>query len=355
MFENIYEKVGRLFSREQIKSLSAILESSGLNLAAESFAGFITLFSLLFSLLVFILIVSVQFFKEFLFKLSLFLFYDFTVVSLDFFYFFVFVFSFAFGFGLIFLLVYTMLLLRINQRKRMVEGILPDFLSLASSNVRAGMTIDQALWYAAKPEFGILSEEISIVAKKSFSGVPFNEAIDYLLYRFDSKPVKRAVALIKQGIASGGKLADILDKTAEDSRKTQLLKKEISASLLMYVIFIIFASTIGVPFLFAISNKLIILLERIILSLNYPSHDLSFSYRNFVISSKPIISSSDFFLFTVLSAIITSIFSSLIIGVISKGSKKEGIVYIPFLLVGSLLMFFLVSYFLEGFLSNISI
>ena len=71
--------------------------------------------------------------------------------------------------------------------------------------------------------------------------------------------------------------------------------------------------------------------------------------------SKPLVSSADFYLFTIITSIITAFFSAMIIGVISKGSKKDGVAYLPFLLIVSLTIFFVVNYFLEGFLTNISI
>ncbi|VVC00865.1 Type II secretion system (T2SS), protein F [uncultured archaeon] len=193
------------------------------------------------------------------------------------------------------------------------------------------------------------------MAKKTFGGVPFNQAIDYLGERFNSKPIRRAVALIKQGLASGGKLADILERTAEDSRQMMTLRKEIATSLLMYVIFIVFAGALGTPFLFAISGKLVAILEGVFATLPATSGS-SFAagvQGPLVMPEKPTVSSSDFFLFTILSSIMTAIFSALIIGVISKGSKKDGVPYIPFLLVASMIIFFLASWLLEGFLSGI--
>lgn len=235
--------------------------------------------------------------------------------------------------------------------------MLPEFLSLSAANVRAGMTIDQAMWYAAKPEFGILSVEVATVAKKTFGGVPFNQAVDYLTERFSSKSLRRAVALIKQGIASGGQLADILERTAEDSQQMHILRKEISTSLLMYVIFIVFAGAIGAPFLFSISGRLIGILEGVFATL--PSQPSSYAAAGLqgaiAIPSKPSISSADFFLFAIMSSIITAVFSSFIIGVISKGSKKDGVPYIPFLVAVSLGVLLLMGALLESFLSGISI
>ena len=122
------------------------------------------------------------------------------------------------------------------------------------------MTMDQAMWYAAKPEFGILSEEVSIVAKKTFGGVPFNQAIDYLSDRFNSRAIRRAVALIKQGLASGGQLADILERTAEDAPDARTAQGDRGiASHVRHIHSV--RGAIGTPFLFAISGKLMAIME----------------------------------------------------------------------------------------------
>ena len=76
---------------------------------------------------------------------------------------------------------------------------------------------------------------------------------------------------------------------------------------------------------------------------------------SYIMPTKPLITSSEFFIFTVLSCIMTAIFSSLIIGVIAKGSKKDGVTYLPALLLGSLIIFFVVGYLLDTLLTNIYI
>ncbi|MEM4634053.1 MAG: type II secretion system F family protein, partial [Candidatus Anstonellaceae archaeon] len=241
---SFYEVLGRIFPREQMRRLGSFLESSGLNILPEAFAGFMLMVCLLSSLLFYLLVVSLSELRNMVFKIGAFVSFEFILHNPWIFTLFAAVLSIIVATGGICLSVYVALLLMADARRRKVEEVLPDFLSLSASNVRAGMTIDQAMWYAAKPEFGILSQEVSIVSKKTFGGVPFNTAIDYLADRFSSKPVRRAVALIKQGMASGGQLADILERTAEESRHMQMLRKEISASLLMYVIFIVFAGAV---------------------------------------------------------------------------------------------------------------
>ncbi|MCX8196774.1 MAG: type II secretion system F family protein [Candidatus Micrarchaeota archaeon] len=353
MSSMLYEMIGRIFSRAQMKRLGALLESAGLNFIPEAFAGFLVVLSFILSLLSYILLISFPPTKGFLFKLSFFISYDLAVQSQLFVNIVSAIFSTTLSVGLLLLFVYVFLLLRAEKRKREVESVLPEFLSLAASNVRAGMTVDQALWYAAKPEFGILSQEVSILAKKTFGGMPFNQSIDYLSERFNSKSIRRVVALIKQGIASGGQMAEILERTAEDSRQMQVIQKEIAASLLMYTIFILFAGALGAPFLFAVAGKLIGILEGVFAVLPSSSSVTNLVRTPFFVVSPSSISSSDFFVFAILSCAITSVFSSLIIGVISKGSKKEGISYIPFILFVSLTVFYIVSGALDSVLSNL--
>jgi len=356
MVKSPYETVGRLFSRQDMRKLGGLLEASGTDLVPEAFAGFMVALCLVLSVALYFLLTAVSQLRGVVFRVSGIVSPQLEIASPLFPSAIALVLSVAAAFVGACLVAYVALLLKADARRRKVEEVLPDFLSLSASNVRAGMTIDQALWYAAKPEFGILSDEVAIVAKKTFGGVPFNQSIDYLAERFNSKAIRRAVALIKQGMASGGKLADILERTAEDSRQMEVLKKDISASLLMYVIFIVFAGAIGTPLLFAVSGKLVALLEGVFATLPDQSSNMaSFGYGSFASPTKPAISSADFFLFTALSCALTAVFSSLIIGVISRGSKRDGITYVPFMLGFALLVFFLVSMLLDRFLSGIVI
>jgi flagellar protein FlaJ len=351
----IYESIGRIFSRSQTRQLGHLLEAAGMDFVPEAFAGFMVVLCAATSLFAYLLFAGAAPLRNFLFSLSLMILPGPTISSPDFFNAFAAAFSLLLATGLACLAAYVSLLMMADARRRKVEDVLPDFLSLSAANVRAGMTIDQAMWYAAKPEYGILSDEVSTVAKKAFGGVPFNQAIDNLSERFSSKPVRRAVALIKQGIASGGKLADILERTAEDARDMQNLRKEISTSLLMYVIFIVFAGAVGTPFLFAISGKLVDIIEGVFSTHQFSDISTSGYSSSLVMPTKPLITASDFFIFAVLSCILTAVFSSLIIGVISKGSKKDGVSVLPFLLGASLLIFFLMGMLLDMLLSNIYI
>ena len=124
---------------------------------------------------------------------------------------------------------------------------------------------------------------------------------------------------------------------------------------MMYVIFIVFAGAVGTPFLFAISGQLVSMIEHIFLTLPQTASSSASAFgSSFAMPSKTVVSSADFYLFTLLCSAMTAIFSSLIIGVISHGSKREGILYIPVLLVVSFAIFFLLGTAVEGFLAGIA-
>jgi flagellar protein FlaJ len=267
--------------------------------------------------------------------------------------------SLILGPAVVFVSIYTIIILRIDNRRKKVEEVLPDFLMLAAANVRAGMTIDQAMWYAAKPEFGTLALEVELVARRVFAGEPFDNAIDLLAERLESKAVRRTVALIKQGMASGGEIANILERTGEESRNMQMIKKDIATSLLMYIIFIVFAAAVATPFLYAVSHQLLFNLEGIIAELpetNVSSITGGGSYGGVVglatmfhFGDMPI-TADEFVLFAVFAIFVTSILASLVIGVIRQGSKVRGVRYIPFLMVVSYIIFIVSEAFLKEIL-----
>ena len=373
-----FEIIGRLVPREHIKLFVKMLKSAGIDVSPQYLLGTLIIMSVLVSLIFAILIYNVGYTNAFLFGSTKVIFeianqlglqvnisetpgqVTFVAIMLlqDI------ISSIILGPLLVFLSIYTIIIMRADNRKQKVEEVLPDFLMLAAANVRAGMTIDKALWYAAKPEFGILSLEIELVSRRVFGGQPFDKAIDLLVERLDSRSVKRAVSLIKQGIASGGEIANILERTGDESRKMQTIRKEISTSLLMYIIFIVFASVVATPFLFAVSHQLLGSLETIMNEL--PDTDNLMGDSNMASQGgitgittlfhfgKMPVNSEQFMLFAVIAITITAVFSSLIIGTIRHGTKIRGVKYIPFMLGVSYTIFFVSSILLTQLLQTIS-
>ena len=348
-----YETIGRLFGRDYLKSFGRLLEAAGILVPAEAVAGLYVLVSLAFTILLSLILVNVPELTQAMFRFSLLLFRPIVVQFAQFVPFLAAVISFVFAFSIIAIVIYVAITLMADSRRKSVEDILPDFLVICASNVRAGMTIDQAMWYSAKPEFGLLAQEVNVVAKRTFGGVPFARALDHLATRFNSKIVKRTVLLIKQGLASGGRMAEILERTAQDARDMQIIRHEIAASLLMYVIFIAFAVMLGTPFLFGVASKLIVVMEGVFSQI--PDVSGATSYTGFIAfkPQPPIITSEQFQVFVIISSIVTAICSSLMIGAIQNNNAREGIRYLPLILIVGTIVFFAVSAFLDIFLVRI--
>lgn len=348
-----YDTIGRAFGREKIRAFGLFLSSGGFRLSPERFAGLYVVISILLSILVAFLFVMASSLRIYVFKFCLFALKPLLVTTPFFVPALTIILSFVLVFSAVAILGYVFILLSSDRRRTAVEEALPDFLILAAANSRAGMTIDQALWHAAKPEFGLLSDEVQVVAKRTFGGVPFNESIDHLTTVVDSKIIRRTVTLIKQGLASGSRIAVILERTAQDTRDMQIVKRDIAASLLMYVIFIVFAAAIGTPFLFAVSAKLVMLMEEVFTQIPSGTDVSSLGSSSFIQPQPPIVTSEQFFMFVVLSLFATAVTSSLLIGVIQKGNKREGIKYLPFILIVGLVLFFVVIELVGSFVRGL--
>jgi len=247
---------------------------------------------------------------------------------------------------------YQYLIARIDDRRREVDSALPDFLQLTAANVRAGMQLDKALWYAAKPEFGILAKEVELASKRVFSGETIEEALDQLTMRFRSRYLHRTVELIKEGTASGGEMAQILEQTAIDLRNMQLMQKEIGASMIMYSIFIGFAAAIGAPFLYVVSFKLISLFEQLWSQKTYTG------ITSPIVQFKPAapgITSAEFVLFSLSLVVVTSTFASIIIAVIQTGRKSSFVRYILPFLAASLAVFYIGRFVIDQLFGSVSL
>ncbi len=352
MAETIFERVGRLlFTRKRMRALEKELNSAGIDTPADAFAGYVILnvFVLSFFISLFLMVFQptaqpIQDIISGFVELPMAAIWAvFFIILLFFLYF------------LAFILLSAYVVTMVEDRRDKLEAVLPDFLMLVSSNIKAGMTLDQAMWYAAKPEFGLLSKEVRSVIKGAFSGESLEDALDHLGKRFDSRVFSRTLLLLKQATATGGELTAVLERTAEDVRETIIMKKERAASLVMYEIFVLFAAIVGTPFLFAVAARLVEVFEKISPQLPTgigaggmlgPLGAASFG--------NPIITSTEFVYFTLPIIFITSLISSFIISAIRTGSRVQGMKYFPFVLGLSYLVYWVVTEFLSSFFATFS-
>ncbi|MDO8740979.1 MAG: type II secretion system F family protein [Candidatus Woesearchaeota archaeon] len=325
--------------RKRLK-LRAYLERAGLALEEHNISKWIFDFCVLINL-------AISFYLMYFFSVNL----GYTLAYVIFTMFFLWIFVFIAILLLLWLIFYVFLDLKIFKRKVTIEQVLPDFLQLTASNVRAGMPIDRALWSAIRPRFGVLAKEVEDVAKETMTGEDLEAALQRFSDRYDSDTLKRSVTLIIEGIGSGGEIADLLNKIALNIKESQTIKKEMSANVTTYMIFISFATVLAAPFLFALSNQLLIVINKMT---GIAGAGASSAAVGFPISfSNVAITPADFKIFAICSLLVTSFFSAIIVAIINKGDVKSGIKYVPVFMIVTLLIFLGVSIVLERLLGGI--
>lgn len=250
--------------------------------------------------------------------------------------------------ALIWLLFYLFLDLRIFKRKTSIEEVLPDFLFLTATNIRSGMTIDKALWFAVRPRFGVLAKEIQTVSKEVMSGMELTDSLERFANKYKSDILKRSVNLLIEGIKSGGEIGDLLTRIASNIQESRLLRREMVANVTTYVIFISFAAVVAAPLLLALSNQLISIIGSIVSRIDIPTAgNTMFAITNVSVTPR------DFKIFAYMSLFITSFFSSIIIATIRKGTVKAGVKYIPLFIILSIGFFLIASKLLGSLLSGV--
>ncbi len=231
-------------------------------------------------------------------------------------------------------LIYLMLTFMADSRAKEIETVLPDALQLMAANIRAGMTVENAIWLSARPEFGILEEEIRKMGVKTLGGKSIKTALRELSARIRSSMLERTVKLLIEGINSGGELAHLLEETATNIRISQALKKDIRSSVMMYSLFIFFAAVIGTPLLFSISLYFVEVTEKMM------GPEVSeVNLGGFAKLGSSSITPEELFWFAISTLLITTFLGSMIMGLIQYGEAKRGLKYAPILVTLSISIF----------------
>ncbi len=317
-----YGAISRLYPGKIRKNYLKLLSYFDLKIKKEYVLGFI-----IFSGLAVSLIVALQLAR--IYEVSLFLMFIASFVVIEF-------------------LVHTLITLAAERKAKFVEDVLPDALQLMASNLRAGLTPDKAFLVSARPEFGILNEEINRIGKEITAGTDMEYALKKLARRVKSEILGKTVDLIVLGLRSGGEFSSLLDQTADNLKQQRIVRNKVSSNILMYVIFIFSAIAFGSPILFGFSSFLIQVLVKNLGSVSAMTGDMS-AQMSLPIQMTNVAVSPDFvILFIVVSLITSSIMGSFVLGAISKGREREGLSYIPLLVALSLGLFFLVRFIITN-------
>jgi archaeal flagellar protein FlaJ len=248
---------------------------------------------------------------------------------------------------IIFLYFYFSKALAKSSRIKKIESVFPDFLQLMSSNLKAGMTIDRAMLLSSRPEFAPLDAEILNTGKDITTGKDIEQSFLDMSKRIGSPKIHKIILLIISGIRAGGDLSVLLEQTSTSMRQRELLEKKSSSNVAMYFIFILVAVSFAAPILFSLSTVLVELMSTIFSELPSTPTNLPFTLSKINVSVKFINYFSVFFI------IIIDILACLILGLINKGEEKQGLRYLPFILVISLVVFFIARAIISNFMGGL--
>jgi flagellar protein FlaJ len=327
----VYERVAAILPTRLLRWISEELEYVGMDIDEQRFAGFVMLFGIGLSAAIALnvyLILGLPFLSSFI--VALFLFAGTTFFWIN---------SVA------------------ESKGKFAERVLPDALQLIASNIKAGLTTERALFVSARPEFGPLSEELRQTSKRILSGERIETALLEIPKRIKSRILERTVWLIAQGIKSGGQIADLLIELSDDLREENSLRAEIKANISMYVMLIFFSAAVGAPLLFGISSHIVGVLSEQTATIGVtPEQIEEYSARSpaLRIIGIPQVKITEEFIvfFAQMALIVTCLFAAMTLGVISTGSEKGGIRYLPLLLAIAFALFYIIRIVTEQFFGN---
>ena len=256
--------------------------------------------------------------------------------------------------AIVILVVYFFLNIQVYKRTKEIEDNLPEFLVLVSTNLKGGLSLEKSLWAAIRPEFGLLSEEMTIVSKRVMTGNDLTEALESFAYKYDAPRVRRNLSLIIGEIQTGGKIVTVIDKVIENMRKTKALKTEMSSSTLSYMIFIGAVVVVISPALFALAFRLLQIIISFTESLgsSMSSGGGGVGGMSMSLDFNVQIDVADFRTFSVMALGTIGICSSMIISIIEKGDIKGGLKYIPAFSIMSIVLYFVFMVALEAVFGN---
>ncbi len=236
---------------------------------------------------------------------------------------------------------YIIISIAAQRRKKEMEKVLPDALLLMSANIKSGLNIEKAFLLSARDEFGPLAKELRQTAMEMFGGKPIEEALDDLETRVKSGLFKETIKLLIDGLESGGNTAELLESSADDIRNSMELREEINSNIRMYVIFILMAAMVGAPLLFSISvymsETTANMWEGTNIGEMQTGGQLGLTFQ------QPQVNTAFFEQFSVMAIIMINFFAALIISEIKNANVKEGAKYVPFMVILSVMLFFLIK------------
>lgn len=241
--------------------------------------------------------------------------------------------------AVIIMIIYFYLNIKIYNRTKELEDKLVDFLTLVSTNLKGGLSFEKSLWLSIKPEFEILAKEMGLVSKKVMTGNDLTESLQEFAEKYDSPTLKRAMNLIIGEVETGGRIVNVIDKVIINLRKTKLLKEEMAANTVTYMIFIGAIVLFIAPALFALSAQLLKIIIGFAGNIGASSQTSGLAIGGGFALDSVSVDPKQFESFSRMALASIAVASAVIISIVEKGDIKGATKYAPIFLVVALILY----------------
>ena len=133
------------------------------------------------------------------------------------------------GMAIVPIILWTVILIRIDNRRESFTEQLSDCLTTVSNALRAGYSFQQAMEVIAKEMEPPISEEFARVTTDISMGINLEDALEQMAHRVESSDFDLVVTAVLIQREVGGNLAQVLDSIGDTINERIRMKREIRA------------------------------------------------------------------------------------------------------------------------------
>ncbi|MDD1666033.1 MAG: type II secretion system F family protein [Methanomicrobiales archaeon] len=211
-----------------------------------------------------------------------------------------------------------------------IEAAIPEFLDRMSGVQEVGLTIAQGLALMVRTNLGILSYEIKRIKRDMDWGANVEDALMRFEHRVRTPSIARTVTLITKASYMSGDIGEILKIAASDARMGEILKRERTTSMLIYLAIIYLAFAV---FIFVVG-----VIVTMFLPILLKGGAQTVTAAGNLVKGQAITAES-FRLLIYHATLIQALFSGLLAGHMGEGSLTAGVKHVCILLLIALVAF----------------
>lgn len=216
------------------------------------------------------------------------------------------------------------------RKIRGIEAGIPEFLSRMAGMNQVGLTLAQAITLLVRTNLGILSYEVRRISRDITWGASVADALVRFEKRVRTPAVSRMVTLITTATRMSGNISEILTIAAKDARMSEVLRKERSSSMLLYLVIIYLAFFVFIFVVIVISAQFLPVLDEVTASASGIGEVLPGFGTASLLPFKRL-------LYHV--CLVQAFFSGLVAGKMGEGSVRAGVKHAAVMLIIALIAF----------------